>query len=129
MTVLYFLATSLSSSVPQAYFIAYACPLFSDSFSTSDKPPSLSCNLYFSIYHAKCLHGYNYFSSRSNYDWALTLWNRSFLTPLFFSLVSKVGGPTQYFEFFLHARKINFSVYNASMECKLLVKNYLKNKT
>ena len=32
-----------------------------------------------------------------------------------------LGAPTQYFESFKHAQKINFSVYNASMECKLLV--------
>ena len=37
-----------------------------------------------------------------------------------------VGGPPQDSDFFLHALKINFSVYNASMEYKLLVKNILK---
>ena len=40
-----------------------------------------------------------------------------------------LGGPPQYFEFFQHAQKINFTVYNASMECKLIVKTILWKKT
>ena len=33
-----------------------------------------------------------------------------------------LGGPPQDFDFFKHARKINFIVYNPSMEWKLLGK-------
>ena len=40
-----------------------------------------------------------------------------------------LGGPHQYFEFLKHAQKINFSVYNDSMEFKLLIKNLEKNIT
>ena len=38
-----------------------------------------------------------------------------------------LGGSHQYLDFFKHDLKINISVYNASMEFKLFVKNYLLN--
>ena len=41
----------------------------------------------------------------------------------------ELGGPPQDFDFFNMPKKINFSFYNASMECKLLVKDYLERKT
>ena len=42
------------------------------------------------------------------------------------SVVILVGVPPQDFEFLKLSGKMNFSVYNALMECKLLLKNYLE---
>ena len=97
MSVLPFLANSLPPSGPQVYFIAHTWPHLADSCATSDNPPTLFSILNISLftYHSNYLHGCNYYTLRQNYDWSLTLPNRSFLMHLFFMSVS--GGDTYFY--------------------------------